>query len=74
MVISPPGGAPKPRSVKYRMVVNMRHVNNYLDKKAFKFEGRKEFLDMVEKGIMRSPTTSPLDVTPWGCTQAPTRS
>ena len=49
-VVSPIGVVPKPRSDKFRLVINMRYVTNYLAKKVFKFEGLSDLADIAEKG------------------------
>ncbi len=49
-VVSPLGVVPKRGSDKFRLTVNMRHVNKPLGKKAFKFEGLKDLADLAERG------------------------
>jgi hypothetical protein len=49
-VVSPLGVAPKGNSGKFRLIINMRYVNEHLICKKFKFEGLSDLADMVEKG------------------------
>jgi hypothetical protein len=49
-VVSPLGVVPKGTSGKFRLVMNMRYVNEHLVKKKFKFEGLKDLADLAEKG------------------------
>ena len=49
-VISPLGVVPKPNSDKFRLIVNMRYVNEHLVKRVFKFEGLSDIADMAVKG------------------------
>jgi len=42
----------KPRSDKFRRVINMRYVNRHLAEKVFKFEGGSESADIAEKGVL----------------------
>jgi hypothetical protein len=50
LVVSPLGVVPKKGTDKFRLTVNMRYVNGYLGKKAFKFEGLKDLSDLAERG------------------------
>ena len=49
-VASPLGVAPKGSEGKFRLVINMKYVNEHLAKKKFKFEGLKDLADLAEKG------------------------
>ena len=49
-VVSPLGVVPKPRSDKFRLIVNMRYVNRHLAKRVFKFEGLSDLADIADKG------------------------
>ncbi len=49
-VVSPLGVVPNMGTNKFRSTVNMRYVNRYLGKKAFKFEGLKDLADLAERG------------------------
>jgi len=49
-VISPLGVVPKGNSGKFRLIINMRYVNEHLICKKFKFEGLSDLADMAEKG------------------------
>ena len=49
-VVSPLGFVPKGSEGKFRLVINMRYVNEHIEKKKFKFEGLKNLADMAEKG------------------------
>jgi hypothetical protein len=49
-VVSPLGVEPKRGTNKFRLTVNMRYVNRYFGKKAFKFEGLKDRADLAERG------------------------
>ena len=49
-MVSPIGVVPKPRSDKFRLVMNMRYVNNFLSKRVFKFEGLLDLADIAERG------------------------
>ncbi len=40
----------KPRSDKFRLVIKLRYVNQYLAKKVFKFEGLSNLAVIAEKG------------------------
>ena len=44
------GFVPKGTEGKFRLVINIRYVNEYLVKKKFKFEGLKDLSDLAEKG------------------------
>ena len=44
------GVVPKGTEGKFRLVINMRYVNEYLVKKKFKIEGLKDMSDLAEKG------------------------
>jgi hypothetical protein len=48
-VVSPLGVVPKPHSEKFRLILNMRYVNNHLVKRIFKFEGLFDIADMANK-------------------------
>ena len=45
-VVSPLGVVPKPRSEKFRLIINMRYVNRHLIKRVFKFEGLEDLADL----------------------------
>ena len=49
-VVSPLGVVPKPRSTKFRLIINMRYVNRHLIKRVFKFEGLQDLADLAERG------------------------
>jgi len=49
-VVSPLGVVPKARTVKLRLIMNLRYVNRHLIKKVFKFEGLSDLTDLAEKG------------------------
>ena len=49
-VVSPIGVVPKPRSEKFRLIINMRYVNNFLSKRVFKFEGFLDLADIAKRG------------------------
>jgi hypothetical protein len=41
---------PKPHSGKFRLIFNMRYVNEHLVKRVFDFEGLSDIADMAKKG------------------------
>ena len=49
-VVSPLGVVPKDTEGKFRLIINVRYVNEYLVKKKFKFEGLKYLSNLAEKG------------------------
>ncbi len=49
-MVSPLGVVPKGAEGKFRLIINMRYVNEYLAKKKFKFEGLKDLSELAEKG------------------------
>ncbi len=49
-VVSPLGVVPKGSGGKFSIIISMRHVNEHLVKKKFKFQGLKDLADMAEKG------------------------
>ena len=49
-VMSPLGFVPKGTEGKFRLIINMRYVNEHLVKKKFEFEGLKDLADLAEKG------------------------
>ncbi len=49
-VVSPLGVVPKPYSDKKHLILNIRFVNEHLDKRRFMFEGLSNIADMAEKG------------------------
>ena len=44
----------KPHSDKFRLIVNMRYVNNHLIKRVIKFEGLSDIAKMAERGVSSS--------------------
>ena len=48
------GVLPKGSEGKFRLIINMRYVNEHLEKKKFKFEGLKDLTYMTEKWGSRS--------------------
>ena len=44
------GVVPKPGSNEFRLVINMRYVNNFLSKRVFKFEGFLDLADIAKRG------------------------
>jgi hypothetical protein len=49
-VVSPLGVVPKGTKGKFRLVINMKYMNEHLVKRKFKFEGLKDLADLAEKG------------------------
>jgi hypothetical protein len=49
VVINPLGAMPKPRSSKMGFIVDMRHVNKYIDVSKFVFEGLHSLKDLLSK-------------------------
>ena len=49
-VVSPLGVIPKGSEGKFKLIINMRYVNEHLVKKRFKYEGLKDLANMAEKG------------------------
>ncbi len=49
-VVSHLGVVPKGKKGKFRLIINMRFVIEYLVKKKFKFEGLRELSDLADKG------------------------
>ncbi len=41
---------PKGKEGKFRLIINMRYVNEYMVKKKFKFEGFKDLSDLTKNG------------------------
>jgi hypothetical protein len=48
-VVSPLGVVPKGNSGKFRLIINMRYVNEHFICKKFKFEGLSDLTDKEEK-------------------------
>ncbi len=49
-VVSPLAVVPKSTEGKFRLIINMRYMNEHLVKKKFKFEGLKDLADLAKKG------------------------
>jgi hypothetical protein len=50
LVINPLGEIPKPHSSKMRLIVDMRHVNLWIDVPKFVFEGLHNSKDLLSQG------------------------
>ena len=71
-VVRPLGVVPKGSKGKFRLVINMRYVNDHLVKKKFKLEGFKDLADLAEKEdhVVSFDLTSVPGIILWSCTLA----
>jgi hypothetical protein len=70
-VVSPLGVVPEGSEGKFRLIINMRYINEHMEKKKFKIEGLKDLADVAEKGVMRAPSILPPCIITGSCTLAP---
>ena len=69
-VMSPLRAVPKGTEGKFRLVINMRYVNEYMVKKKLKFEGFKDLPDLAERGDHAISFDLTKGIIMWSCTLA----